>query len=261
MAINPAIRRFPQEAAIIGRLLLAFGELELSICRNAGQAVGMLNTVFKVLYRLRSTSSRIDAADALMQSAFDKAGMTKEYQIALDMVRHCLKIRNQFAHCNYGDWTPNPKAGLFFADLQVSAESPTGGFEHALRHIDAPLLQLQEAYIDNTMEWLEFINHELAVKQGRLESHAWPRPPEQDQPPLHNPPAQHIPPWLNEDQKALHLARALAAQGGPPTPTPKQQALYKARAEKRARSQADRDREAARLGGSPGDAEKPPNES
>ena len=147
------------------------------------------------------------------------------------MIWHCHKVRNQFAHCNWGDHQAG--GGLFFADLQYSAGTPD--FSYYWKHIDQPLLELHDQYFWLALEQLRFIDHELAVKQGRLRSHFWPRPTIPEQPPLHNPPDEHVPPWLNESEKALHAARARASQGGPPTPTPGQQALDMERAEKRAR--------------------------
>jgi hypothetical protein len=240
MRLNPAFRRHPDEAAIVGRLVVGFGEIELAVCRNAGNGLGNYEVVMRALYKQRATSGRVDTADALIESAYADAGLAVMYASTMDMVRYCLKVRNHYAHCNWAD-DPNG-SGLFFADLQVSADSPPGQFEHLLRHVDVPLLEAQEVYFSNTLEWLDFIRHELAVSQGLVAVNVWPRPPELSQPPLHNPPDQHVPPWLNEDQKALHLARARAAQGGPPTPTPAQQALDKAREEKRAHKQAQRER-------------------
>jgi hypothetical protein len=92
------------------------------------------------------------------------------------------------------------------------------------------------------MEWLSYLDVELGYRTGRLRNLAWPEPPRPEPPPLHNPPERHVPPFLTADQKARHLARALAAAGGTPTPTPAQQALDAARAAKKAGKQADRDR-------------------
>ena len=119
-------------------------------------------------------------------------------------------------------------------------------FEIKFYHVDEKLLTAQYEFFAYTMEWVSFLDLELGARTGRLPPHPWPRPTEQAQPPFHNPPAAHIPPWLPEDQKALHLARALAAQRGDPTPTPKQQALDKARTEKSAKRHADRARDLAK---------------
>jgi hypothetical protein len=230
--INPAFERFPAEASLVGQILSAFGELEITVCRNAGQALQSFITVMRTLYKLRMTSSRMDVADGLSRPTFAAYDLGADYDSTMIMVRHCLKIRNQFAHCN---WADHPTSGLFFADLETSAQNEN--FEHFFKHIDQPILTEQLEYFRITLEWLEFINHELAVKLGKLSSHVWPRPPAPTQPPLHSPTDQHLPPWLSEDEKARHLARVRASQGGPPTPTPGQQALDKARAEKRSLQQ------------------------
>jgi hypothetical protein len=172
--INPAFRRFPKEAALIGHLLAAFGELEIDVCNLAGQALrnhGMYITVMKTLYGIKATSTRISTADSLMRPVFDSNELADDFQIAIAMVWHCQKIRNQFAHCN---WVDHEAGGLFFADLEYSAGTPD--FSHYWKHVDPPLLELHDQYFWLTLEQLRFIDHELAVKQGRLRSHFWPRP-------------------------------------------------------------------------------------
>lgn len=243
--INPAFDRFPEEARLIGKLLAGFGEIEFSVCRTAGHAAGIPDDVVKALYRLRATSSRITAADALARSKFIGGRLGPEYEITQTMVSTCLRIRNQFAHCNWTDHPETPAAGLFFADLQAAADA-VEGFDPLFRHVDVPLLQLHEAYFALTMEWLNYLDIELGIRQGKLQHPGWPKPPTQARPPFHNPAEKHVPPWLSEDQKVLQVARSRAAQGGAPTPTPKQQALEKGRAKKGARKQADRERSVAK---------------
>lgn len=243
MPINPAFMRYPVEAGIVGHLLAAFGELEVTTCFNAAKATGLQGTL-TALYRIRATSSRIETADALMRPLYSEAGLEAGHSDALRRVRHCLRIRNQFAHCNWADDSESVEAGLFFVDLTVSAETPN--FEHAWKHTDAALLQSHEAYFDAALEALRFMDHEMAVFQKKLESHYWPKPLMLTPPPLHNPEGLHIPPWLTEDEKARHIARTEAALGGAPTPTPAQIALEKARSDKRARRQVDRDRDLAK---------------
>jgi hypothetical protein len=235
MPINPAFHRFPQEASLIGRLLAAFGELEISVCYNTSKATGLGDTALCALYRVRATSARIDAADALMRPAYEMVGLSETYRDAIDRVNFCRIIRNQFAHCN---WADHEVGGLFFADLQRSAATPD--FWLRWKHIDIALLQSHEAYFDGALEALRFADHELAVSQGKLRSHVWPKPPRLAQPPLHNPEAQHIPPWLEPDVQARYLARLQELESG--TQTPAHIAMELAREAARARRQADRDR-------------------
>jgi hypothetical protein len=101
--INPALHRFPEEAAIIGRIVVAFGELEYMVAVCAGKALGNLDLILKTLYRLKSTSARIDAADTLMRPSYADAGLDAEQKLMISFVKHSLGIRNQYAHCNWGD--------------------------------------------------------------------------------------------------------------------------------------------------------------
>jgi hypothetical protein len=233
--INPAFERFPGEAARIGRILASFGEIEIAFCNRAGQATRLVNPVMKALYSLRSTSQRLEVAHQLMQPVFVEHNLGELYETMRGVVGYCLKIRNQYAHCNWGD---DINAGLFFADLQESAD--TLDFQHDWKHVDVPLLQAQFMFLCFAMELLEYLHHELAFRRGDLRENIWPMPTILSPPPLQNPEEEHVPPWLSAEQKALHLARALARRGGPPTPTSGQQALDKARAEKRAHQEEHR---------------------
>jgi hypothetical protein len=101
--INPAFDRWPNEALLIGKMLAAFGELEFMTCNIAADTIGKRDQVLRALYRLRMTGARLDAADALLRAEFEKDHLSPEYLIGTGMVRHCLKIRNQYAHANWGD--------------------------------------------------------------------------------------------------------------------------------------------------------------
>ncbi len=210
LRINPAFQRFPQHAAIIGRILVAFGELEFAFCRNAGLALDNHVTILRLLYNLRQTSSQLESADILVRPVFEAHGLLAEHETAYTMVRSCLTIRNQYAHCNWADDALQPDSGLFFADLQDSAQRR--GFEHSWKHVDVPLLTAQEQYFSDTLEMLDFLKHEIALRRGKLISHAWPRRSEPTRPPPHNPESQHVPPWLSEDKSLRHKERAAEQQ-------------------------------------------------
>ena len=126
--INPAFHRYPQEEALIGCLLGSFGEVEYQIVLSAARAhdhtLHPHFSVLRALYRLRATSSRIEAADAFMRPVFEGLGLVEEYRQMSAAVRHSLKIRNQFSHCN---WADHAAGGLFFADLEDSAAALLDG--------------------------------------------------------------------------------------------------------------------------------------
>ena len=63
--VNPTFERHPNEARWIGRILAAFGDIEVSTCMLTGVAVQKFDQVLRALYRIRSTSARLEVADAL----------------------------------------------------------------------------------------------------------------------------------------------------------------------------------------------------
>src|SRR5437879_2536793 len=98
MPINPSFDHFPTEALAIGKMVASFGEIELLFGLVASTALGNQNLALRAMYRGRSTGGRIDLADVLMRDAMIKANLKPLYDETLSSVRHCLKIRNQYAH-------------------------------------------------------------------------------------------------------------------------------------------------------------------
>jgi hypothetical protein len=208
--INPAFDRWPEEARLVGLILSSFGELEFTVCDSADVAIARERfSFFKALYRLRSTSSRLDVADAMMGPIYAKNGLAEVYENAIGMVRHSLVIRNQYSHCN---WADHPADGLFFADVQSSARNKN--FEHFYKHVDLTLLQLQYDFFALTLEWLRYADNQLGQKTGgNLGGLVWPIPLGSILPPLHNPPSAHVPPFLDRAHREAHLKRALELEG------------------------------------------------
>jgi len=64
-SIMPAFVRYPEEAAIIGRLLAGYGELEFDLCLCVGHARGDMDMAFKAMFRPRGETQRIDIADPI----------------------------------------------------------------------------------------------------------------------------------------------------------------------------------------------------
>lgn len=212
---NSAFLRRPEEGALVGRIVVQFGELEVAFCHHTASALDAFTPLMKALYSLKSTSSRIDFLDGLIRGLYIQFELGKEYDTSISMLRYCLRIRNLYAHCNWGS-DVGDYPGMFYADFQDSAK--TDDFRSDWRHVDTVLLQKQEDYFAETMSWLLFLYGEVAVKKKRITSHAWPRPSELEKPHLHNPASQHIPPWLTEDQKARHLGLALEDEAPPQQP-------------------------------------------
>lgn len=235
-AINPAFDRWPQEANLIGRIMAGFGELEFSICQNAANATGHYDQTMKALFRVQSTRARLEAGDALARPEYEKRRLGEIYDIAFNMTKSCHQLRNQYAHCNWGD---DSKEGLFFTNLQRAAESE-GPLFLFWRHIDVPLLQKQLDYLGHTMQWLWWVEFKLAVRRSKKRPYPWPRPQEPTLPSFHNPSEKHTPPWLTPSRRAQHLERALAEKGRPPRQTRKHLAMEARRVAKRTKREANR---------------------
>ncbi len=205
MPLNPAFDRWPKEGVLIGRMLLNYGEVEMMLGTALGFALGNeQSTALRVMFRVPGESARVATADALMRSYYVKGGKGPEYADMLGSVRWCTRIRNQYSHCNWGD---HHKAGLFFTDLSEPAKAHES-FDFWWRHVDLPLLEEQKAYFDYAGDCLMHLVFEAETWHRTRPGHAFPMPPKRRQPILHNPPDQHIPPWITEDQQRRHIVRA-----------------------------------------------------
>lgn len=204
--LMPALHRFPKEAARIGRIIAAFGELEFILALCVGEVLNDRDTALRAIFRLASDRARIDTADALIRPFYVKIGLQAEYSDMIGTVRYCRSIRNQYAHCHYGD---QPRYGLFLTNLQDAAEKPEE-FEYQWRHVDVPLLDQQEHYFLYAQMCLQFLEAEYRFRSRRSSvPHSFPWPTKRERPPPHNPPSQHIPPWLSAAQKRRHTELAL----------------------------------------------------
>src|SRR5882762_8401485 len=99
MAILPAFQRFPKEAAIVGRLLAGYADLEIDMMHCVQVVRDDLDSVLKAMFRSRSNMGRIEIADALGRQYYAKLGLEGEFGKAIETVKYCLRIRNKFAHC------------------------------------------------------------------------------------------------------------------------------------------------------------------
>src|SRR6516162_3349233 len=95
--------KFPDEAAIIGRLSAGYTTLEIGLMHCVQVVRDDFDAVLKAMFRGRGETARIDIADALGRHFYDDRGLATEFGMAVGAVRYCLKIRNQYAHCVWYD--------------------------------------------------------------------------------------------------------------------------------------------------------------
>src|SRR5262249_20474915 len=115
MAILTAFNRFPKEAKMVGHLLAAYANLEIDLLHCVAGIRGDFDAVLKSMFRTRSVRQRIDIADALGRQPFHHYKMGTPFAMAIGAVRHCLNIRNQYAHCN---WYDDNSGHLAFVNLE-----------------------------------------------------------------------------------------------------------------------------------------------
>jgi hypothetical protein len=183
--VMPAFHRFPAEAAIIGRLLAGYAELEVGLFHCVSVAREDFDAVLKAMFRARGETRRIDVADALGRQLYDAAGLGTEFETAIAAVRYCLRIRNQYSHCN---WYDDQTGRLAFVNVEeiVKSNQLIRGFETLTRrYIDVPTLEGQEAYFSYADALLGYANYEGRFLSGKLNSRVLNRPAQVPHPPLY----------------------------------------------------------------------------
>jgi hypothetical protein len=185
--IVPAFHTYPEHGTIIGRLVMGYSEFELMLafCTSLTLDVEQ-DDILRAFFRIKSESNKFALADALMHTPLKRLGLEPLFAELKPAYKHCLKIRNQYAHCQWSDTA----SGLFFVDLDETAVK-FEGFEHRHYHIDVPLLSLQEEFFAATRMFLLYFEHEIKLKMNRAKQNIRAKPSMPPLPGLHNPEDQH----------------------------------------------------------------------
>ena len=156
--IMPAFQRHGEAGTIIGRLITGYGDLEFSLAWAVAWLIGGdANVAFKVMYRSPGEEARLLMADALVRGRLEPGKTKTRFEQAIAAMHICRKIRNHYAHCQWGD---DPR-GLWFVDLQEIARN-NGDYDlkDLTQHvIDLDLLREQEEYfgfVNDCISWLTF---------------------------------------------------------------------------------------------------------
>jgi hypothetical protein len=174
----PIHNTFPREVAVIGRLLVDYGELELDLmnCVQVARSFD-LNATVKAMFRVRGETSRIDIADGLGRAAYVALNMTAEFDAMIAALRHCLRIRNKYAHAYWHD--PNMGRDLCYVSLEeLAKEADEVQDLTALRFffIDEALLLQQERFFEYTRALINYLNHQGRYNSGALRRQIFPLP-------------------------------------------------------------------------------------
>jgi len=183
--VMPAFHRFPDEAAIIGRLLVGYAELEIDLLNCVSVVREDFDATLKAMFRVRGETARINVGDALGRQAYDKLGLRTDFELAVSAMRYCLKIRNQYAHCN---WYDDRTGRLAFVNVEDIAKGnqPISGFNNLTRrYVDVPILDEQEQYFGYTDALISYTNYEGRYRAGKLRTQPLPKPAQVSQPLLY----------------------------------------------------------------------------
>lgn len=201
--VMPAFHEWPDEAAIVGRLLVDYGELEIELALSMGYAISDKNRGMRDFFKKRGAEARIELAEEQANSDATPwmrlTGVGDEFAEAIAAMRVCKEIRNGFAHCHWVSTKHMPEcpAGLYFVNVEDWAKAPPPA---GLQWQQASLRRLQEleAYFKYTHECLQHVLAAISTQRGQPFMGECPMPTKLPAPPLTSP----VPP-----EAAVVLAR------------------------------------------------------
>lgn len=164
--------------AVIGRLLVDYGDLELDLMNCVQVMRGYdLNSTLKTMFRVRGETNRIDIADALGRVPYAAVTMEAEFDAVIAAMRQCLKIRNRYAHAFWHD--PDQGKALCYVSLEELAKDKDEVRDlTALTffYIDEPLLLKQEQFFEYTRALISCVNRQGQFKIGKFLQQPFPLP-------------------------------------------------------------------------------------
>jgi hypothetical protein len=169
-ALFPALHRFEREAAMIGYLLSGYTAIEYQLCLAAGMGGGDIEKAITEMFSRRiGETRRVKLADRLGGAGYAAAGLGKDFEVAIDDVLLCVKIRNQYAHCI---WHDDASGQLAFAHMEGIAAPIGPGADPinlTFQHVNAALLEEQANfffYVKDNVNYLNYKRRQLAGEIG-----------------------------------------------------------------------------------------------
>lgn len=146
--------KHPEERDLIGRIILAYGVLEVALLEAVSAVLGNdINMATRAIYRLKSESNRLEVADALVRPKMTAQKLGPAWEEAYGAMKWCKGVRNTYAH---SQWVSDPAGILRFGDLDKAAKSSGEKCQINMRPLTAPILRKQFAYFtqaDHLLLW------------------------------------------------------------------------------------------------------------
>ena len=167
MSILRSFTEFPVEAALIGRMIAGYTDIEIDLMNCVKSARQDLDTVLKAMFRARGETQRLEIADAFGRQIYRAVDLGTQFEMAISAVRYCMKIRNQYAHSAW--WNDN-SGQLAFANLEELAKlngEVTDLHGMTVHHVSVPHLETQFAYFEYSSDLLIWVLQEANRRTGR----------------------------------------------------------------------------------------------
>ena len=195
---NSALENHPNEAAIIGLLVVGYPDLDLALCSICGLALGNRQAVLEALHKVTSEQARIEMANSLAKHVLKELELSAKFGECIGAITHCRKIRNQYAHAQWMSYNG------FLHFLRAENVNFNRPFEEIKwKSTSIGVLKDQLSYFEYARECLVWIEHKLAVPGKALQ---WPQhmrqPPLQDRDDL-NIPHSHVVEQYEQRQKPV----------------------------------------------------------
>lgn len=157
--------RHPEEAAVIGRLIAGYGELEFDLAYCVRWIIDDEDAAFKVMFRAPGEMQRILMADALARTRMPVGKARTTFEQVIAGMHHCRKIRNQYAHCH---WHEHADGTLCFINLEEIAAQHDAVVISSVtqRVLTLDLLREQESFFVNVHDRVVWLISEAQVWAG-----------------------------------------------------------------------------------------------
>ena len=97
------LKQFRAEGAIIGRLLTGYTGLELDMFHCVQMVTGDFDGAMRAMYGTRGETRRINEGVRPGRAPYQAVGLAPDFDEAVTAIRHCLRVRNQYAHHTFWD--------------------------------------------------------------------------------------------------------------------------------------------------------------
>jgi hypothetical protein len=179
----PVFQKFQVEAAIIGRLVVGYGELEVDLCNCVAMGISNFDKAFKAMFRTRNATDRIKIAERLGRESYAGLDLGDGFDEAIIGMRYCVRIRNQYAHRNFYDDNAGTLGFVNLEELAGTEEIVNDLLCPTVWHVTSTLLEEQEAYFVYVRATIGFLHYEGRLRSGKIKANPFDPPEKLVQPP------------------------------------------------------------------------------